>query len=618
VKDAYLIRVALELANGNEAATIVNAVLSSYLAYNGEFKRGENSKLRASLSAQRDRIQNEIKVRRADLKALLLKGTVNPAKAELNPNMIKNDGNAGGELAFSAVTAGQRARLEDEMLRTEMEYFKVESDIAAWELANRSEAKDSGQGSKPDAEQMDRRIREEFVRDPEVVALGEEIAVAAEQRDHAKSMARQPNDPARRAADQKYKRLMADYQDQWERKSKEIGERLRAGGTGFQSLESINELRLKLQSLTVQKQKQAAHLAQLKVSEKAANDDTFDAALLNHQLQTLMSSDSHLKTNLEELEFKASQEDYRVAQVDEAKVPKVPTNNKRLKYMIAAPIALLFMVLGLFFLLEVKSERVADPDTLSTRMRSEVYALPPLPTAGAVRKLKAPDADDQIEQFIQRLDHLRFAVCGNPSQLGTGRCVLITSAIGGEGKTTLAAQLAARCGNAGMSTLLLDADLRRSHLCDLLDVPESTGLSDLLKEDGTIEDAVIPVQDGTFYFLPAGTPIPDPNRVFQGRQLGILISQLRQLYDLVIIDSPPVLPVPDALILGRWADGAVLAARFDKSRFPQVERARRQLDNAGIPIMGTVINGMRNADSYYGRYSYSRKRSSQPSSSETI
>ena len=178
------------------------------------------------------------------------------------------------------------------------------------------------------------------------------------------------------------------------------------------------------------------------------------------------------------------------------------------------------MVLGLFFLLEVKAERVADPDTLSTRMRSEVYALPPLPTARAIRKLSATDADDQIEQFIQRLDHLRFAVCGNPSELGAGRCVLITSAIGGEGKTTLAAQLAARCGNAGMSTLLIDADLRRAALCPLLDVPEGVGLSDVLKEEATIDEVVIPVQGGTFYLLPAGTPIQDTNRVFQGRQLG--------------------------------------------------------------------------------------------------
>ena len=620
VKDAYMIRVALEITNGNEAAAIVNAVVSSYLAYNGDFKRGENHKLRASLATQRDKIQNEIKLKRADLNSLQRKGTIDAARPILNSKAIANDGDPSLEPVFSSVTRGQMEKLADEMMSTDLELFKVESELAALESATRTDEKDPVRESKQHEEQMERRIKEEFVRDPEIVALGDDIATALEQWDHAKSVARQANDPARRAAVQKYEKLMAEYENQWEIKRKQISERLKTGTTGPQSLESINDLRLKLLTLKGQKAKQTRVYSQLKVHEKVANDDAFEATFLSHELEVLLKSDDHVKTNLEELDFKASQEDVRVALVDDAKAPMVATNNKRLKYQLAAPVVLLFMVLGLFFLLEVKAERVADPDTLSSRMRSEVYALPPLPTARALRKLNAAGADDQIEQFIQRLDHLRFAVCGNPSELGTGRCVLITSAIGGEGKSTLAAQLAARCGDAGVSTLLIDADLRRSRLCKTLAVPEGEGLSDLLeiKTKATIDDVIMPVQGGTFYFLPAGTPIQDTNRVFQGHQLGLLITQLRQLYDLIIIDSPPVLPVPDALILGRWVDGAVLAARYDISRFPQVERARRQLDNAGIAIMGTVINGMRNADSYYGRYSYSRKRSSEPSSSETI
>jgi len=94
------------------------------------------------------------------------------------------------------------------------------------------------------------------------------------------------------------------------------------------------------------------------------------------------------------LEFEANQESYRVQKVDPAIAPKTPTDNKRLKYMTDAPVALLFMVLGLFFLLEVKGERVADPDTLSTRVRSEVYSLPPLPKARSIRKLTAPEEND--------------------------------------------------------------------------------------------------------------------------------------------------------------------------------------------------------------------------------
>jgi capsular exopolysaccharide synthesis family protein len=279
----------------------------------------------------------------------------------------------------------------------------------------------------------------------------------------------------------------------------------------------------------------------------------------------------------------------------------------------------LFLMLGLFLMAEVKAERVSDLDALSTRVQSEVYALPPLPTARSIRKRSVAEADDQIEQFIQRLDHLRYAVCGNPAELDRGRCVLITSAIGGEGKTTLAAQLAMRCGNAGMTTLLIDADLRRSSLCSLLDVPEGLGLSDaLIKDEVSAKELVLPIQDGTFYLLRAGTPVQDTNRVLQNRKFELLLAEFRQLYDLILIDSPPVLPVPDALILGRWVDGAVLAVRYDISRFPQVERARRQLDGSGVPVLGTVINGMRNFDSYYGRYSYSRRRPPQADPSNMI
>ncbi len=74
------------------------------------------------------------------------------------------------------------------------------------------------------------------------------------------------------------------------------------------------------------------------------------------------------------------------------------------------------------------------------------------------------------------------------------------------------------------------------------------------------------------------------------------------MYDLVIIDTPPVLPVADALIMGRWADGAVMAARYDASRLPLVERANRQIIAAGIPVLGVVVNGVKGQDQAYGSY----------------
>jgi polysaccharide biosynthesis transport protein len=617
VKDAYLIRVALELADRNQAADIVNSVVDSYLEYNIEHQRSSNKMLRTNLADQIEKYRKEIDKKREELSKLYTKGTIDPRK-QITPKLNRNQDDDSQPL-LNTITEDQSLKLAQEMLNTELDIIKVESDLKTLEDAKQVTEDDRSQLSRLGDKERDERIQDEFRKDPDVIQLCEDIRIADEQRAQAKARARKGNDPARQMAETKYKNLLDEYDKLWRAKYEEIGERLKTGNNTAQGTETlIASLKVKRDSLKAQRAKQGSLYDKLSVEKKEVGNDTFEAAFLSHQLDTLLRREDQVVVHLNQLEFESNQESVRVEKLDPAVAPAAPTNNKQLKYMATAPIALLFMVLALFSLLEVRAERVADPDILSTRVGSEVYALPPLPTTRAIRRLSEPAAADQIEQFIQRLDHLRFAVCGSPSELGKGRCVLITSAVGGEGKTTLAAQLAARCGNAGMSTLLIDADLRRAALCPLLDIPEGPGLSDMLKDGATSDDVVIPVQGGTFYLLRAGSPIQDTNRLFQNRNLGLLIAQFRQDYDLIIIDSPPVLPVPDALILGRWVDGAVLAARYDISRFPQVERARRQLDNAGIPIMGTVINGMRNADSYYGRYSYSRRRSPQPSSSDTI
>lgn len=115
--------------------------------------------------------------------------------------------------------------------------------------------------------------------------------------------------------------------------------------------------------------------------------------------------------------------------------------------------------------------------------------------------------------------------------------------------------------------------------------------------------------------MPAGTPKLDPSRLLQSDRLGHLLAQAREAFDVVIVDAPPVLPVPDALTIGRWTDGAVLAVRYDMSRYPLVEKANRRLASVGVTVIGAVVNGVRVADStygsYYPSYAYSNERTSQ-------
>ncbi|MHB1558612.1 MAG: exopolysaccharide transport family protein [Isosphaeraceae bacterium] len=615
--DTYLIRVSLASRNPAEAAEIVNAVVESYLDQHNRYHENSNRALKSGLESELTKLDKKIADAQATLEGLVPKSG-NSFKELLAPRAASKEADQLGS-SFRTVPESQYVRAADDLWQTDMKLLdaRIALETARSQLARAQEVNNAEgeQRSQLEDQQREELIGEAFKKDPDAHDLLLQIQEAKKVLAEAARKARQSSDASIVAASNHLRGLYRQWDDLWMQKHDEIAATLVIGGVD-QRPEAlgakVEELAASVKDLESRREKMSTMLRGLEIKNTDRNSDEFRATILAQDLTYWKRLQEQVKLKQAQLDFEIGQEAYRITVVDKAKPPQTPSNNKRIKLMAVAPVGVLALMLGLFLLMEIKSERVGDPEALSTRVQSEVYALPPLPTVRSIRRRADDNADDQIEQFIQRLDHLRFAVCGSPDEVEKGRCVLITSAIGGEGKTTLAAQLAARCGNAGMSTLLIDADLRRTGLCSLLDVPEGPGLSDALVSDEPLPtELVVPVQGGTFHLLPAGTPTPDTSRVLQNRKLGLLIAQFRQIYDLVIIDSPPVLPVPDALILGRWADGAVLAVRYDISRFPQVERARRQLDGAGVAVLGTVINGMKNSDSYYGRYSYGRRRSPQ-------
>jgi polysaccharide biosynthesis transport protein len=625
-ENTYLLEVALASKDPDEAAAIVNAVVDAYLEKHNRYHQLTNRALKTQLETERDRLEGQIQGKQEDLKKLVDKGNVTIKPQQLTAESSGKAEDGVPRLSIGLITQAQYQSVAQQLIDTDMKLIDAtaarDTARALVEAARKRAAEGREQEQPPQEAQLEARIKEEFLKDQDVRALTDSIHEAKDALEQARRKARQPDDPSIVAADGAYKARLREWDELWRQKRDEIADRLQVGGED-QKPEALEErvalLDAEIDRTTKKRDSLKAMIKDLKIEGTTQNTEQLQASLLNQDLTYRKKLQDTINQKLAEVDFEIGQEQYKIKVRDKADVPKVPSNNKRLKYMAVAPVGVLFLMLGLFLLIEVRAERIADPEALSTRVQSEVYALPPLSTPRAIRKRGVPDTGDQLEQFLQRLDHLRFAVCGNPAELEKGRCVLITSAIGGEGKTTLAAQLAGRCGQAGMSTLLIDADLRRTHLCKLLDIPEGPGLSDALEDDEPPPtELVVPVLGGVYHLLPAGTPVQDTSRCLQNRKLGLLIAQFRQLYDLVIIDSPPVLPVPDALILGRWVDGAVLAVRYDISRFPQVERARRQLDGAGIAVLGTVINGMKNSESYYGRYSYNRRRSAPADSSAAL
>ena len=316
--------------------------------------------------------------------------------------------------------------------------------------------------------------------------------------------------------------------------------------------------------------------------------------LWREDLASLREMRASVEKRIEQLEFD-SRGEARIQQIEKAKTNGVPIKDGRRKLWAMTPVGVIALVLGLFLFLEIRSGRVADLDEVSRRVPVEVYPVPSLPGTRRTsdqRSLRANEA--QLQEFLQSLDHLRVSLWyGKEVVAGSGRCLMVASAVGGEGKTTLSAHLAVCCAKAGISTLVIDADLRRASLSRMFEEEQTAGLSDVLKGDLPPEEAVVALRDGGFHLLPAGSPGQHPGWLFREQRIGQVLGRYRQMFDLVILDTPPVLPVADALSLGRWVDGAIMVIRYDMSRFPLVERARRRLISAGIPILKTVVNAVK-------------------------
>ena len=173
--------------------------------------------------------------------------------------------------------------------------------------------------------------------------------------------------------------------------------------------------------------------------------------------------------------------------------------------------------------------------------------------------------------------------------------ILITSPGRSEGKSTTATNLAIALAEINQRVLLIDADVRRSALHKLFDVPNTWGLSDLLRERTPLQDCPLEALarktgiDG-LYLLPSGPGTVSVSNLLYSGRMSALLERVRKDFDTVVIDTPPILYVADARILARLADAAVLVIRSGVTTRDAAIAAKERFDNDGIPVLGIVLN----------------------------
>jgi capsular exopolysaccharide synthesis family protein len=250
-----------------------------------------------------------------------------------------------------------------------------------------------------------------------------------------------------------------------------------------------------------------------------------------------------------------------------------------------AAIAAGFAVAGL---LELLDRRVRDPERIARVLGMSVLcSLPVLPAEEAVpeRQGGLPPGSIGSERYRSLRTALVFAM-----RMRKVHTLLVTSGIQGEGKTTTSANLAAAFARMGKKLVLIDADMRRPRLHRVFGAPRAPGLSEVLTNKARLADALLRPTNEEFDLLPAGALPDNPTDLLASGAWSDLIAELKQEYELVLIDSPVVLAVPDPLLLAAEADGLVLVHKPGSLERRGLVQLRDDLRMAGARPLGVVFN----------------------------
>lgn len=210
------------------------------------------------------------------------------------------------------------------------------------------------------------------------------------------------------------------------------------------------------------------------------------------------------------------------------------------------------------------------------------------------------------EAFRRLRTNLQFLSVDNPP-----RVLVLTSSIATEGKSETAINLSLALAEAGSRVLLVEADLRRPLVVSYMSMPDKVGLTNVLSGQANFADVVQETRHDGVHLLACGPLPPNPSELLASETARQLLDDLRQEYDYVIIDSPPLLPVTDGALLARIADGALLVVRSHRTTSEQVAQAVDNLGKADATLLGLVTvadkPSKKGAAGYYDSYYYSTK-----------
>jgi len=211
-----------------------------------------------------------------------------------------------------------------------------------------------------------------------------------------------------------------------------------------------------------------------------------------------------------------------------------------------------------------------------------------IPFDPAARKYQQAANRDVSQQTLEAYRKIRVNL-QSIDVAGPSKALLFTSPLPEEGKSSVVCNLAIALAQSGQRIIVVETDLRRPRVAGYLGLPKGPGVTDVLAGKADVDEVIQTWDNAPVNFLDSGAVPPSPSDLLSSQRMKELITWLRQYYDVILLDAPPVLPFADAAAIAPASDGAILVVRFGKARSAQVQQATEALSAVGTPVLGNVL-----------------------------
>ncbi|MFH1760937.1 MAG: polysaccharide biosynthesis tyrosine autokinase [bacterium] len=311
-----------------------------------------------------------------------------------------------------------------------------------------------------------------------------------------------------------------------------------------------------------------------------------------------------LKDKEAEKKIQMNQITSEIQQLDKALVPTRPIPTKKFFNLLIALCTGLVLGFGVAFLLEFFDQTIKSPQEVETQLDIPILGIIPLAESQSILKSDTESNKHMAEPYRSVRTNIRYT-----SAYRKSNTFILTSALQGEGKTTMATNLAITFAMEGKSVVIIDCDLRRSTVHKNLEIEREMGVSEYLCGDANIDMVLKPTAHSNLFAVTSGSKVPNPGELLSSAGMSRLLQDIKKKVDIVIIDSPATIPVSDAIALAPLVDSAIIVFRAFKTPMKAALQVKNSLTRVGSKVVGGIFNGIVRPQGilsyYYHYYGYS-------------